>query len=64
MNRRERERMEKKAIDALLDYDYIEIIHDVYSYYNQVDVIGIIGGDAVHYQVHFDGDEITGIGCK
>lgn len=59
MNRRE---MEKKAIDALLDY--IEIIHEVHSHDNQVDVIGTIGGDAVHYRVYFDGDKVSNIGCK
>ena len=57
-----RSEMEAKAIDALLDY--IEIIHDVYSHDNQVDVIGTTGGDAVHYRVYFDGDKVSSIGCK
>ena len=54
--------MEAKAIDALLDY--IEIIYEVHSHDNQVDVIGTIGGDAVHYRVYFNGNEIERIGCK
>ena len=59
MNRNE---MEAKAVKAL--EDRIEIVYEVHSHDNQVDVIGTIGGDAVHYRVYFDGDEVKSIGCK
>ena len=54
--------MEAKAVKAL--EDRIEIVYEVHSHDNQVDVIGTIGGDAVHYRVYFDGDEVKSIGCK
>ena len=54
--------MEKKAIEAL--EDRIEIIYEVHSHGNEVDVIGTIGGDAVHYRVYFKDNEVERIGCK
>lgn len=56
--------METKAVDRLLEDGSIEIIYDIHSFDNEVDVIGTVGGDAVHYRVHFNGNEISSIGCK
>ena len=61
MSRKEAE-MERRAIDAL--GSSVEIIHDIYVYGDEVDVIGTIGGDAVHYRVHFKDGEVDSIGCK
>ena len=54
--------LENKAIDAL--DGRIEIIHDIYVHGDEVDVIGTIGGDSVHYRVYFKDDEVISIGCK
>ena len=57
-----RKEMEIKAINAL--DGRVEIIHDIYVHGNEVDVIGTIGGDAVHYRVRFENEEVVSIGCK
>ena len=54
--------MKSKAIEAL--DGSVEIFHDIYVHGNEVDVIGTIGGDAVHYRVYFKDDEVVSIGCK
>ena len=54
--------IENQAIDAL--DGSIEIIHDIYVHGDEVDVIGTIGGDTVHYRVHFKDGEVDYIGCK
>ena len=51
-----RKEMERKAVDAL--GGSIEIIYDIYVGIDEVDVIGTIGGDAVHYRVHFKNGEV------
>lgn len=56
--------METKAVDRLLRDGSVETIYDVHSLGNEVDVIGKVGGDVVHYRVHFNGNEISSIGCK
>ena len=56
--------METKAVDRLLGDGRVETIYDVHSSGNKVDVIGKTGGDVVHYRVHFNGNEISSIGCK
>lgn len=42
----------------------VESIYDIYAHGDEVDVIGDIGGDAVHYRVHFKNGEVDYIGCK
>ena len=57
-----RKEMEMKAINVL--DGRVEVIHDIYAHGDEVDVIGSIGGDAVHYRVHFKDGEVDYIGCK
>lgn len=54
--------MKAKAIEALSGK--VANIYDIYVTDTFVDVIGTIGGDAVHYRVYFKGTEVDFITCK